>query len=88
METAKYVMFDWPTCSYVPILFPPCVRHSDIVKMVKEVYPGVEPISAGFVEYDKESNKMRCYDESTTLKLSCENPRDTNLINIMFDRGY
>ena len=80
-ERCKYVMFDWQT-GEVPILFPSQIGHNEIVQMVKSVYPGIEPVSAGFVSPDK-----TCYGESVSIKLSSRKV-DTNIVKIMFKEDY
>lgn len=48
----KYVMFEEPGGMQYPIVFPEHVQHRFITQCVNAAYPGIKPISAGFVSTD------------------------------------
>jgi hypothetical protein len=74
-------MFDWVS-SEVPILFPAHIGHNEIVRMIQSVYPGVNPISAGFVSHDK-----TCYGSSTSVDLKSRDI-DTAIVALLFKNEY
>ena len=45
-------MFEEPYGIQYPIVFPDLVKHDFITQCVNAAYPGIRPISAGFVSLD------------------------------------
>lgn len=80
-DRCKYVMFDWGS-SEVPILFPAHIGHNEIARMIQSVYPGIPPISAGFVSHDQ-----KCYGMSSSLKLHSRKI-DTAIVRLLFKEDY
>lgn len=65
----KYVVFKINNLK-TPILFSQTIKHSDINKFIKNEYADSEPISAGFVTFQK--GKPFCHGHSTSLNLKSE----------------
>jgi hypothetical protein len=64
MNEVKYVIMDSPVEGEFPILFPLGVKHSFIVECIQGKYPGIECVSAGFIDED-----LKCYGKSQSLKI-------------------
>ena len=84
---SKYIVFNGPGSGLFPVIFPPNVKHSMIASAMHERYPGIEPVSAGFVSLSLASEYFNCYGESQSLKLGSDPEQDSSLIDTMFNIG-
>ena len=89
MDSAKYVIFDWPGKGEVPIIFPSHIGHDEISNSINDRLPGVNPVRAGFVEVCGEIGEdgpfveAFCGGRSFTLGLKSSPEIDSILIEVM-----
>lgn len=74
----KYILLDMPMTGYVIILFPPHMKHSDM----KNAFPHIEAVSAGFVRMDEFDKELICYGKSDSLGLASK-PGDAIYANYL-----
>ena len=79
MHQCKYIIFRAGGME-TPILFPATLQHRDVAEKFSEWK--WESISAGFVDRDEASGKIRAFGESLTLMLKSR-PEDTDLISVL-----
>lgn len=72
----KYVI-----CGNTPVLFPDCISHDKMAKLLSEVGRLGEVTGAGFCSFD-EGGSVCVYGESVTLKMHSKDS-DERLIGLM-----
>jgi len=77
----KYVMFEEPTGMQYPIVFPDHMEHRFITQCVNAAYPGIKPISAGFVNAEGLT-----YGKSIGLNMN-PLPGDIDLLKKLLGKG-
>lgn len=76
---AKYVMFQDELGTKTFRLFPSLQDHSDLAREVRSHKPGLTPVSAGFVTFNRDDGFI-AYGMSVTLKLTSD-PDDSKIMN-------
>ncbi len=70
---------DWPrggqiaaphTVERLPLIFHEGITHSVMLEQLRLVYPGLEPLTAGFVRLTEDG--WHCYGRSTSLNLDSD----------------
>jgi len=71
MDRAKYIRVGDKI-----LMFDTSIEHSTMARMVKSEWPGLDPVSAGFVDFDYDKEKQYvvavCYGKSMSLNLSSQ----------------
>lgn len=74
----KYIRYKSQTYGDIIYLFPECHSHFGFNVMITSVLPGLQLISAGFVD-----SAMHCHGESTSLKIKSLE-EDTSILLLQF----
>ena len=78
---AKYVIFDGSLCTRT-FIFGNETQHKEMAQLMAAVYPGIIPVSAGFVsitEVDSLTDEVKVWGKSDSLNLSSR-PEDERII--------
>ena len=78
----KYIVFKKDNGDF-PVIFPAMIKHSMIAESIQSKYPGIVPISAGFVE--ALPGRWISYGKSASLKLKSNPEIDNDLLNIFLN---
>ena len=70
----KYILFESPSDSVFPLMFPEHIGHDMVAVAMGQNYPGIKRISAGFCSFNGE--EVSAWGESTTLRLKANPSED------------
>ncbi len=79
MKESKYIIFESPVSGLQPIVFSLALTHGDIYSAIKTKWPGIEIVSAGFID----NKTKQCSGYSRMLGVGT-NENDELLIQIAF----
>ncbi len=83
LDKMKYIVIE-KDGNEVPIMFSTFVEHSFIAGCIKERYPGIPIIAAGFCTVNLAATKMNCYGNSISLDITSRPKQDPTLFNHLF----
>lgn len=72
----------------IPVIFPACVAHNVMAGAIRQSYPGISVIGAGFVSIGEDQHRKiraQAYGESVSLNVKCRGQIDTDIINQSLD---
>jgi hypothetical protein len=64
----KYLVLDLADAGETMLIFPPHSIHAEVA----DRFPGIEILSAGFINYSHTERKLQCYGRSDSLRLGAK----------------